>query len=69
MAQKRLFLPAGKVHDEFTSWAEQNGIVINKVKVAAFPTAGIGIVATHDIQVSLTIHMIAWPTLALSCML
>ena len=56
MAQKRSFLPAGKVHDEFTSWAEEIGIVINKVKVAAFPGAGIGIVATHDIKVSLTLH-------------
>lgn len=58
MTQQRPFLPAGKVHDEFTSWAEHHGIVINKVRVAAFPGAGIGIVATNDIKVSLTLYMI-----------
>ncbi|KAF8470211.1 hypothetical protein BDZ91DRAFT_678491 [Kalaharituber pfeilii] len=42
-------LPAGKLHDDFTTWAITNGIKINKVKVAAIPHAGIGIVATTDI--------------------
>jgi len=44
-------LPAGQVHDDFTTWAGQNGIIIQKVKVAAIPNAGIGIVATEDIKV------------------
>lgn len=46
-------LPAGKAHDKFTAWAVQNAnIRINKVKVAAFRNAGIGIVAMEDIKVA-----------------
>ena len=44
-------LPAGKVHDDFAAWATTNGIKISKVKIAAIPNAGIGIVATEDIKV------------------
>lgn len=44
-------LPAGKVHDNFTAWAGHNGITIKKLKVAAIPNAGIGIVATENIKV------------------
>ena len=44
-------LPAGKVHDDFAAWASTNGIKISKVKIAAIPNAGIGIVATEDIKV------------------
>lgn len=44
-------VPAGQVHDDFTMWARQNGITIQKVKVSAIPNAGIGIVATEDIKV------------------
>lgn len=52
MADPTSHLPAGQVHDEFTTWAIQHGgIKINKVKVAAFPLAGIGIVATENIKV------------------
>ncbi|KAI5801440.1 hypothetical protein DFH27DRAFT_58423 [Peziza echinospora] len=43
-------LPAGKVHDDFAAWASTNGIKISKVKIAAIPNAGIGIVATEDIK-------------------
>ena len=51
MAQLKSHLPAGKGHDNFTTWAGQNGITIKKVKVAAIPNAGIGIVATENIKV------------------
>ncbi|KAF8434939.1 hypothetical protein BGX38DRAFT_1275233 [Terfezia claveryi] len=48
-------LPAGQVHDDFTTWARQNGITIQKVKVSAIPNAGIGIVATEDIKAGETL--------------
>ncbi|KAF8425633.1 hypothetical protein EV426DRAFT_53784 [Tirmania nivea] len=50
MAQPRSHIPAGQVHDDFTTWARQNGITIHKVKVSAIPNAGIGIVATEYIK-------------------
>ena len=51
MVQPASHLPAGQVHDDFTTWAGQNGITIQKVKVSAIQNAGIGIVATEDIKV------------------
>lgn len=41
----------GEVHETFTKWALENGVIANKVRPARFPGRGLGMIATGSIKV------------------
>jgi hypothetical protein len=47
--------PAGEPHQAFVQWAQGQGVRIAKIAPACFPGRGLGIVATADIKVCLSI--------------